>query len=69
MRKYKAMAEFLANVDTGDLDAIGVAAGQVRTDLVDFRVAVDELITFYEGGAVTATNAPDAIIDKIRRMI
>jgi hypothetical protein len=56
-------------MDNTDMDAMGVATGQVRTDLVEFRTVLDEMISFYRGNPVTATNAPDAVIDKVRRMI
>jgi hypothetical protein len=67
MRRWQAQSEFIANIDTADLDAMGVAAGQVRTDLVNFRVAMEELVDFYNGGAVTATNNPANMVDLIRR--
>ena len=69
MIRWREMREFLAVMSTEDLDAIGVAAGQVRIDLIDFRVALDELIKLYEGSAVTPTNNPEEIMDCIRRML
>lgn len=68
MAKWKDMSEFITQVETADLDAMGVATGQVRTDLNDFRQVIDDMVDLYEGGSVTPTNAPNAIIDKIRRM-
>lgn len=68
MRNWKDIAEFVDNVANADLDAMGVAAGQVRTDLTDFKVVIDEMVSLYEGNAVTPTNNPSSIIDKIRRM-
>ena len=41
---------------------------QIRTDLVDFRTVMEEVVQFYEGTATTATKAPNAIVDKIRKM-
>ena len=67
MRRWQAQSEFIANVDTDDLNAMGVAAGQVRTDLVNFRIAMEELVDFYNGSAVTATNNPADMVDLIRR--
>lgn len=67
MQRWADMAEFIAEVDSSDLDAMGVAAGQVRTDLVDFRVAMEEVVAFYQGTPTTATKAPDGVVDKIRR--
>ena len=68
MGKWKNLAEFIALVETSDLDAMGVAPGQVRTDLIDFRTVLNEMLSLYEGCAVTPTNSPDAVIDKIRLM-
>ena len=68
MTTWKSMAEFITNVETGDLDTMGVAAGQVRTDLGDFRLMMEEVVAFYEGTPTTATIAPDVVVDKIRTM-
>lgn len=56
------------DIDAADLDAIGVAPGQVRTDLVDFRIMINEMISLWEGNTVTPTNAPNEVVDKIRAM-
>ncbi len=66
--RWKNAAEFIAMVETADLDAMGVAAGQVRTDLNEFKAVIDEIVLLYEGNSVTPVNAPNAIIDKIRVM-
>ncbi len=66
--RWKNMAEFIAMVETSDLDAMGVDTGQVRTDLNNFKVVIDEIVSLYEGNAVTPVNAPNAVIDKIRAM-
>ena len=68
MTKWKNLAEFIARVDIGDLDAIGVPAGVVRQDLIDFRTLINEIVALYGGAAVTPTNVPDEVIEKIRRM-
>ena len=67
-RKAADLSEFLALLDTADLDAMGVAAGQVRTDLIDARTVLDETIAFFNGSAQTQTKIPADIVDKIRRM-
>ncbi len=66
--KWRALAEFIGMIDTADLDNMGVAAGAVRSDLVAFRTAMNEIIALYEGASVTPTNAPNGVIDKIRNM-
>lgn len=68
MDRWKNLAEFIGMVGTADLDAMGVAAGQVRTDLVEFRTVLNEMLALYNGDAVTPTNAPNTVIDKIRMM-
>ena len=66
MAQWKHMAEFLEDIDTSDLDAMGVASGQVRTDLTNFRVIVKEVVDFFNGESTTQTYTPSTIIDKIR---
>ena len=69
MTRWKNLSEFIGMVAIpGDLDAMGVASGQVRTDLGDFRVAIDEMISLWEGNDVSPANAPNTVIDKIRSM-
>jgi hypothetical protein len=69
MVRWRMMSDFIADLGADDLDAMGVAAGQVRTDLANFRTALDELISLYEGEAVTPTNTPDEVVDAVRRML
>ena len=66
--QWRNLAEFIDMVDTGDLDAMGVAVGQVRTDLGRFKTVLSEIIALYDGASVVPTNVPSAIIDKIRSM-
>ena len=68
IKSWHDIAEFIGMVDASDLDAMGVAAGQVRTDLINFRSVLNEMIALYDGGAVTPTNPPNEIIDRIRHM-
>lgn len=69
MSRWQNMVDFLATMDTSDLDAMGVAAGQVRTDLVDFRVAANNIVQLYYGSAVTPPKNPSNIMDRIRKLI
>lgn len=68
--QWKSIAEFIdpARMGVADLDAMGVASGQVRTDLANFRIVLNEMISLYEGNSVTPTNIPADVIDNIRRM-
>jgi hypothetical protein len=65
---WENIAEFIANIDGDDLDAMGVATGQVRTDLTAFRTSMQEVAAFYRGTSTTQTAVPATVIDKIRRM-
>ena len=68
MNRWRNMVEFLAVMDTADLDAMGIPAGQVRTDLVDFRVAANNIIQLYDGQSVAPPKVPSSIMDRIRRL-
>ena len=66
MMRWKSLAEGINMFGTADLDAMGVAAGQVRTDMVDYKTVLNELIAFFDGTATTQTKVPKTIINKIR---
>jgi len=68
MLRWNDLSEFIGFIDSGDLDAMGVPTGQVRTDLNQFKTVLEEVISFFEGNSVTPTNAPNSVIDKIRSM-
>lgn len=59
--KLQEMSEFLADLDTTDFDALSVPVGQVRTDLINFRNAIDAV--------VTAINAQETALDVVRYMM
>jgi len=69
MERWRLAADFIGQMDTDDLDAIGVPAGQVRTDLQQFRTTLNEIVALLEGEAVTPTNNPSDVLDKIRKML
>ena len=66
IKQWEDLAEFIGLVDSNDLDSMGVAAGQVRTDLIAFRTVLNELSAFYNGTSTTQTEVPADVIDKIR---
>jgi len=66
MHEWSELAEFVNNLTTEDLDAMGVAAGDVRTDLTEFRTIMSELHDFFTGTATTQTHVPETVVDKIR---
>ena len=68
MNEWRDAADFIEDVDTNDLDTMGVPVGQVRTDLVDLRTILNEVHDFFTGTATTQTKIPKNIVDKIRRM-
>lgn len=68
MKQWENLAEFIGMVDAADLDSMGVATGQVRTDLVDFKTVLNETIDFFNGTSTTQTKVPADIVDKIRSM-
>lgn len=67
MVEYRRIAEFISRMDTADLDAMGVATGQTRTDLIAFKDAVNDLLSLWDGNAVAEPAvAPSEAIDRIR---
>lgn len=59
--RWQQLSEFIQRVTTDDLDAMGVPAGQIRTDLLNFRTALDALVI-----AIADT---DEEMDVIRRAL
>lgn len=69
MNRWKNISEFIGFVGTADLDAMGVPAGAIRTDMVDFKTVLNLFVDcYYNGTAIDPTDIPAGVIDKIRRM-
>ena len=68
INKWKDLSEFIGLVETVDLDTMGVPVGDIRTDLLDFRIMINEAVEFFEGGTVVPTKNPSEVIDKLRTM-
>lgn len=69
MMEWASIGDFIGAMDAGDLDSMGVAMGAVRTDLIAFRTAINEILALWEGEAVSAPSiSPRAVVDKIRFM-
>lgn len=66
---WEAASDFINDIETADLDAIGVPTGDIRTDMVDLRQAVDDITAIFNGTAVTPAKSPKDIINKIRKMM
>jgi len=67
--RWNEASEFLAGMGAADMDAMGIPAGQIRTDLANFRTALEEVVSLLGGNAVTPTNNPEAVMDKLRQML
>jgi len=69
MHRWRDSAEFIGRVQTTDLDTMGVSdTDGSRTDLVEFRQAINDMIAVWDGDAVTPSTAPGDVCDKIRKM-
>jgi len=66
--RWRDLSEFISRVEVADLDAMNIATGQVRTDLVKFRTLLDEFINLYDGNSVTPSDVPSDVIEVMRRM-
>lgn len=69
MLRWKEASDFINTLTAADLDAMSVPAGQVRTDLTDLKQVLNELVTYYNGTAVTPAKNPDSVVDKLRSML
>ena len=58
--RWTEIADFIATMDTADMDAMSIPSGQVRTDLIAFRTSLNNI--------VTAIEAEYATLDKVRSM-
>ena len=69
MLRWQELSDFIQKMDVADMDAMGIPTGQVRTDLQEFRIALDEIVSMFNGNSVTPTNSPAEVMDKLRRML
>jgi len=69
MNRLRDMADFLVNVDNTDLTTMTVPnTGTIRENMVDFRIAINDLVNFFDGTSLTQVKVPEEVIDLIRRM-
>ena len=68
MHRWSQVAEFLSRMGTADLDAASIPTGQVRADLVDFRLLLAELNAYWGNAAVTPANDPQEIVNTLRKI-
>lgn len=69
MLRFKEASDFINTLTTADLDAMGVPAGQIRTDLADLKQVLNEMVAYFNGSAVTPAKVSDTVVDKLRSMI
>jgi len=69
MLRWQQASTFIQTMGTADLDAMGVPSGQIRTDLLQFRIVLDEIISLYSGATITPTYNPADVMDRIRKML
>ena len=62
------LAEFIAKIDGPALAEIPITDADSIADMIEYRTALNDLVAFCTGGAVTRTVVLSEIIDKIRRM-
>jgi hypothetical protein len=68
MHRWSLVAAFVNRMDTGDLDAMAVAAGTVRSDLIDMKNLLNNFVSLWNNQAVTPTKDPQAIVNAVRKM-
>jgi hypothetical protein len=66
MHTWGDLADGINRMGADDLDAMGIPAGQIRTDLIAFKTMLNELIAFYNGEGTTQTSIPANVIDSVR---
>jgi hypothetical protein len=66
--RWSLVATFINRMTTTDLDAVGVAAGQVRIDLVDLKNLLNEIVSLLNNNPVTPAKDPQEVVDKCRKI-
>lgn len=66
---WECANDFLSDVETSDLTTMGITDTESINILSDLRQAVGDMVSLFNGNAVTPTKNPKEVIDKIRRMM
>ena len=66
--RWGLVASFVNRMTTEDLDAMGVATGQVRIDLSDLKNLLNEIVNLLNNQSVTPVKDPQSVIDNIRKI-
>lgn len=67
MHKMELVAGFINRMETADLDTLQIPAGQIRTDLVNFKTVLNYFVSLWGNQAVTPALNPQTVINSIRR--
>jgi len=68
LHNWKQIAAFINRMDAADLDTLTIPAGQIRTDLVNFKTVLNMFVSIWNNQPVTPSVNPQTVVDTIRRM-
>ena len=68
MHRWGLVASFVNRMETADLDAMSVAAGEVRTGLVDLKNLLNNFVALWGNQVVTPTKDPQTVVNAIRKI-
>jgi len=68
MHRWGLVAAFVNRMEASDLDAVGVAAGQVRTDLIDLKNLLNNFVALWGNQSVTPAKDPQTVVNSIRKI-
>ena len=68
MHRWGLVASFVNRMETSDLDAMSIASGVVRSDLVDLKNLLNNFVALWGNQAVTPTKNPQTVVDSIRKI-
>lgn len=68
MHRWGLVAAFVNRMDTSDLDAMAVAEGTVRSDLIDMKNLLNNFVNLWNNQSVTPTKEPQAVVNAVRKM-
>ena len=70
MQRWEWAADFLDNMGTEELDALGVPnTGTIRADIVKFRTMLRDIRALFNNETVTPTNDPKVVCESVRKML
>lgn len=68
MHRWGLIAEFLNSIQSVDLDAMSITDAQVRDDLVNLRLMLNDITALWNNQAVTPANDPQAVVAVLCKM-